>query len=136
MNVIEFGRLQSSAKSIGISHAEWAALRLAAHPETLRFYLELRRSLASEYADRRPFQLPARQLAEGVFLPNRRDRKLYMRLTAELVKIGLIERAQKPGFSVEGRRTPATFMFSWPQARPGGAVVFLADYHGSSTAGQ
>jgi hypothetical protein len=128
MSVVEFGRFRSSAQAVGISEAEWAVLRRAGHPDVLCFYLELRRSLALEYAERRPFHLPARWLAEQGFLPHRRDRKLYMRLTAELLDVGLIERVKKAGFSADGHRLPATFMFTGRAAGPADGVVFLAHY--------
>ena len=128
MNVIELGRLRSSTGAVGISDADWAALRRTGHPDALRFYLELRRTLAFEYADRRPFHLPARQLAEQGFLPHRRDRKLYLRLTAELLNLGVIERVKKAGFSTEGFRMPATYMFTSPAAGAADGVVFLAHY--------
>jgi hypothetical protein len=114
MSVIELCGLRSSAEAIGISGAEWATLRRAGHPDTLRFYLELRRALVHEYTDRQPFHLPARQLAAQAFIPHRRDRKLYLRLTAELLGLGLITRVRKAGFSPEGRRKPAAFMFTRP----------------------
>ena len=128
MSVVELGRLRSSAEAIGISETEWVALRRARHPDALGFYLELRRALAVEYSERCLFHLPASQLAEQGFLPHRRDRKLYMRLIAELLRLGLVERVKKARFSAEGRRIAATFTFTRPAASPTNGVVFLAHY--------
>jgi hypothetical protein len=128
MSVIELGYLHTSARTIGISDAEWAVFRNAKHSDALAFYLALRRSLTIEYETRRPFHLPARHLAAQAFLPQRRDRKLYMRLRDELIRLGLIECVRKAGFSAQGRRTAAAFMFTTALHSPSDTVVFLTSY--------
>lgn len=109
-----------------IWQAEWLAFRPAGHPHALSFYLTLRRSREGEYEKGRPFYLPANQMAAQGLLEGHRDRKLYLRLTSELVRIGLIERVKEAAFTHDGRRKPAQFMFTSRPTQRSDNLVFLA----------
>lgn len=110
MNIAEVAALRERAGVLEISQAEWQAFDRARLSDALAFYLQLRSALRQEWTEQRPFSLPATKLAAEEFLPQRRDRKLYLRLTKELIRLGLIERVMVAGFS-NGRRTAALFMF-------------------------
>jgi hypothetical protein len=126
MSIAEAAGLRAVADELGISETELASLRQAKLSDTTAFYLGLRCALCSEFDDGKPFHLPARKLASHSFLPGRRDRKLYMRLTNELVRLGLIERVEVAGFAADGRRVGALFMFTPRPTTRSGNIVFLA----------
>ena len=117
--------MRSDADELGISESEFASLRQATLSDATAFYIELRRALGPEFNDGKPFQLPARKLASQKFLPGRRDRKIYMRLTDELIRLGLLERVRPTGFAADGRRAPALFMFTARTTARSDNVVFL-----------
>ena len=106
MTVAEVARLRVFAADLGVEAEQLARLNKARHPAALAFYLELRRSLAAEYVERRPFSLPATILARRKFMPGRRDRKWYLRMTGELLGLGLIVRIEP---AANGR--PAQYIF-------------------------
>ena len=132
MSVAELSHMRSSAQAIGISEREWATLRQARLADTLRFFVELRRALFSEYESGTAFHLPSRELAAQAFLPGRTDHKLYLRLTQELIRLGLVVRIKPAGFSAEGRRTPASFLFTAGGDSKQRTVVFLTQYRGAA----
>ena len=127
MSIVELARTRASAQAIGIAGKEWTILRQARWADTLVFYLELRRTFPAEYDTGTCFHLPARELAAAAFLSGHKDRKLYLRLTQELIRIGLLERVKKAGFTAQRRRTPAAFVFKRLD-RTGSTVVFLSDF--------
>src|SRR5262249_36146013 len=104
MSVARAAAMRTAADEVGISEAELVLLRQAKLSDATAFYVELRRALRAEFDDGKPFMLPATKLARENFLPERRDRKLYLRLTHELVRLGLIERVKAAGFAADGRR--------------------------------
>lgn len=127
MSVVELGRARASAEAVGITDKEWTVLRQARWAHALVFYVELRRTFAAEHDTRRCFHLPAHELATMPFLPGHRDRKLYLRLTQELVRLGLLERVTKAGFCADGNRTAAAYTFIKPDRRSS-TVVFFSDF--------
>jgi hypothetical protein len=128
MSIAKAAAMRSAADKLGISERELVSLRRAQLSDATAFYVELRSALRPEFDDGKPFHLPARKLASREFLPGRRDRKIYMRLTAELTRLGLIERVKIAGFATDGRRAGALFMFTArPTSRPDN-IVFLAAY--------
>jgi hypothetical protein len=126
MSIRKTAALRACADELGISEAEWQTCRAAKPPEALAFYVELRRALRAEYEGGVPFYLPANDLALRQFLPGRRDRKFYMKLIGELLKLTLLERVKAAGFGTDGRREPARFMFTTRSAQDAGNVVFLS----------
>jgi hypothetical protein len=118
--------MRTAADEVGISEAELVLLRQAKLSDATAFYVELRRALRAEFDDGKPFMLPATKLARENFLPERRDRKLYLRLTHELVRLGLIERVKAAGFAADGGRVGALFMFTARTTARSDNVVFLA----------
>ena len=133
MSIAKIAALRTAADELGISDAEWRSFRLAQHPDALAFYVELRRSLRLEYEEGKPFYLPANDLAAKEFLPSRCDRKLYMKLTNEVVRLGLIERVKVAEFTADGRRVPAQFMFSSHSIPRSDNLVFLAAHRRANT---
>jgi hypothetical protein len=128
MSVTRIALIRERADELGISQLEWASFSHAKHSDAPAFYVELRRALAQEYEQRTVFKLPANELAAQQFLPGRRNRKHYLRLTDELIRLGLIARVKKSGFAADGRRTAALFMFKTLGADTVSSVVFLADH--------
>jgi len=126
MSAAKVAVMRTAADELGISESEWRSFRLAKHPDALPFYVELRRTLDFEYEEGKPFYLPANDLAAKEFLSGRRDRKLYMKLTNEIVRLGLIERVKDAGFTADGRRAPAQFMFTSRSIPRSDNLVFLA----------
>jgi hypothetical protein len=123
--------LRTTADELGISELEWRSFRSAQHSDALAFYVELRLALRDEYENGKPFYLPANQLAAQELLPGRHDRKHYLRLICELVRLNLIERVKVAGFTADGRREPAQFMFTSKAARRADNLVFLAAHRGA-----
>jgi hypothetical protein len=111
MSTTKVAHLRERAGVLEITKAEWQAFEDASRSDALAFYLQLRSALRLEHVEAKPFSLPATELAAEEFLPGRRDRKLYLLLTKELIRLGLIERVKPAGFAVDGRRVPAVFMF-------------------------
>jgi hypothetical protein len=129
MSVVELGGACASAQAIGLTGKEWALLRHARWADTLGFYLELRRTFPAEYDTGSCFHLPARELAAAAFLPGHKDRKLYLRLTQELIRIGLLERVKRAGFQADRRRAPAAFLFKRESvSSTPNTVLFLSDF--------
>jgi hypothetical protein len=126
MSVAKVADLRAHGDALEISPTEWVTFRRARHSDALAFYIELRRALRPEYERAKPFHLPARKLAGDRFLPGRRDRKLYMNLTRELVRLGLIECVKGAGFAADGRRVGALFMFTSRRTEWADNIVFLA----------
>jgi hypothetical protein len=126
MSVAEVADLRAHGDALEVSPMEWVTFRRARHSGALAFYIELRRALRPEYEHGRPFHLQARKLAHAKFLPGRRDRKLYMRLVAELARLGLIECVKPAGFAADGRRVGALFMFASRRIERTDNIVFLA----------
>ena len=106
MTVAQIAHLRILAADLGIDADQSARLIKARHPAAFAFYVELRRSLAAEYAENRPFYLPATILAGQKFMPGRQDRKWYLRVTRELLELGLILRIERAA-----RRRPAKYVF-------------------------
>lgn len=132
MSTAKIADLRTAADELGISDNEWRLFRLAHYPDALAFYVELRRSLRLEYEERRPFCLPAKDLAAKEFLAGRTDRKLYMKLTDEVMRLGLIERVKAAGFTDDGLRAPAQFMFTSHSIPHSDNLVFLAAHRRAS----
>jgi hypothetical protein len=132
MSAVKVALLRERGRRLEISKAEWQAFDNAKLADALAFYLQLRGALRSEYAEARPFNLPATKLAAEEFLPGHRDRKLYLRLTSELARLDLIERVKAAGFAADGQRVAAAFMFkscrSPTRTTSGSKIVFL-DHH-------
>lgn len=132
MSTANIAALRTAADELGISDSEWRVFRLANHADALAFYIELRRVHRLEYEEGRPFYLPANDLAAKELLAGRCDRKLYMKLTNEVVRLGLIERVKVAGFTADGRRVPAQFMFSSHSIPRSDNLVFLAAHRRAS----
>ena len=133
MSIAKIAALRTAADGLGISETEWRLFRLAKCPDALPFYIELRRALRLEYEEGRPFYLPANDLAAKELLTGRCDRKLYIKLTNEVVRLGLIERVKVAGFTADGRRVPAQFMFSSHSIPRSDNLVFLAAHRRANT---
>ena len=104
MSVTRIALIRERADELGISQLEWASFGHAKHSDAPAFYVELRRALAPEYEQRTVFKLPANELAAQQFLPGRRDRKHYLRLTDELIRAW----SDRPGEEIRLRcRWPA-----------------------------
>jgi hypothetical protein len=125
MSIAEVAAMRSVADAFGITPDEWSAFKHAKRDAALAFYVELRGRLEDEYRLGLPFTLPAKELAAREFLLGRRDRKLYMRLRDELIRLGLIVRVAHPGFTAEGRRRAGLFLFNSSMTRETSNVVFL-----------
>jgi hypothetical protein len=130
MSVTKVAEMRAIADEFSITPGQWEAFRDARHSAAIAFYVELRRALVDEYRTGAPFTLPAKDLAAQQFLPGRRDRKLYMKLRDELVRLGLIVRVAHAGFTADGRRSAGLFMFLPGQGHKSSNVVFLASRRG------
>jgi hypothetical protein len=125
MSVAEIARVRSSAEAAGITADEWSTFKDARHSAALAFYITLRQSLANEYRSGKFFELSPHALAGAAFLPGRRDRKIYMRLRDELLRLGLLERVRAAGFYSGVRMLPALYRFSPGAPKQSGNVVSL-----------
>jgi hypothetical protein len=118
-------RVSGDAATFAITEAERKLFRFVDHPEALNFYIALRSALALEHAAGAAFYLPADVLAQRQFFPGRIDRKFYLKMTRELIRLALIERVKPSHFDENGKRRPAVYMFAdRPQARADN-VVYL-----------
>ena len=126
MSVHAAAALRASADQSGVSDFEWALLAHARCADTRVFYIEMRRSLDDEYRTGALFTLPANDLATAEFLPGRKDRKLYMKMTRELVELGLVVVTKNVGYTADGRRHARWFMFR--REKMPNNVVFLSDH--------
>jgi hypothetical protein len=119
------------ANMLRISDAEWQAFERATMADALAFYVRLRSLYGA--SGMAPFCLPANELAASQLLPGRRDRKLYLRLTQELIQLGLIRRIRPAGFTSDHgryRKLPAAFVFAMLPEPPSSATnVVSLDPH-------
>jgi hypothetical protein len=106
MTIAEIAQLRSLAADFSIEADQSARLIKARHRGAFAFYVELRRSFTDEYPENRPFSLPATILARQSFVPGRRDRKWYLRMTKELLRLDLILRIERAA-----NRRPAKYVF-------------------------
>lgn len=129
MGTAKVAYLRQRGDALQITRSEWQAFEDAKLADALTFYIQLRAALTLQYVDCIPFSLPATKLAEDEFLPGRRDRKLYLRLTMELMRLGVIEKVRPAGFAPGGRRAAALFMFTKRHASGAqaavGKIIFL-----------
>jgi hypothetical protein len=128
MSIAQAAQIRAKAAALEISAAQWKAFDAARLSHALSFYVELRSALRREYEDGGLFHLPANELAAQEFLPGHHDRKLYLRLTRELVRLGLVERVRPAGFAAGGRRAAAAFRFRMTTTAAGSNVVVLAQH--------
>ena len=126
MSVHAAAALRSSAEESGVTDFEWATLAKARCSDTRVFYIEMRRSLDEQYQAGVPFTLPANDLAAAEFLPGRKDRKLYLKMTRELVDLGLVVVMKNSGYTADGRRHARWYMFK--REKTPNNVVFLSDH--------
>jgi hypothetical protein len=95
-----------------LTEEERAVFRFSIQSKALAFYEELRRELDEEYTEGQMFSLPAKLMAKRELLAGHRNEKLYLRLTTELIRLGLIVKVLPAGFRSDKSRRPALYVFS------------------------
>jgi hypothetical protein len=112
MSVIDASDLRAYGREVGICRTEELLFLATRKAKTLAFYTRLRHAMRGEYDDDEPFYMCADDLAQERLLPGHDDRKLYLRLIAELLRLGVIIKIANEGFDYDRRRVPATYKFT------------------------
>jgi hypothetical protein len=127
MTVARAAEIFAKADALGLDVSQRHVFRSAQHDKAFAFYLALRSALADEFVSGRPFFLPAVDLANEGFLRGHHDRKLYMKLTHELMRLGVVMKIAPSQFTCDGKRIPARYIFAKRAGRSDECEVISLD---------